>query len=340
MKKVFKLAEDSIIYVVCPANNKTGGTELLHQLVYQLNDIGRIAVIAYYLEGSTNKKNPIPEEFKKYVKDFCYIDDIVDDKENVLILPEVCIGKHKKFKKIQKTVWWLSVDNYFATLGKLNRLKRYGFASFLKHLWLNDYSKEKDLFKIQVHLYQSYYAADFLENIGVSKDKMWYLSDYINDIYITEFDKDKKEDIVIYNPKKGYEFTLKLIEKAPHLKWIPIQNMTNSQVQDLMHSAKVYIDFGNHPGKDRIPREAAMSGCCVITNMKGSAAYSNDVPINEKFKFYDENDENDENILSIISTIEKCIKDYNEIINDFAEYRTYIKNEKTLFEKNVNDIFS
>lgn len=29
-----------------------------------------------------------------------------------------------------------------------------------------------------------------------------------------------------------------------------------------MRKAKVYIDFGFHPGKDRIPREAVMCGAC------------------------------------------------------------------------------
>ena len=51
-----------------------------------------------------------------------------------------------------------------------------------------------------------------------------------------------------------------------------------------MMESKVYIDFGNHLGKDRIPREVA-SGCCIITGKTGADKYKEDVYIGEKFKF-------------------------------------------------------
>ena len=42
---------------------------------------------------------------------------------------------------------------------------------------------------------------------------------------------------------------------------------------------------------NRIPREAAMCGCCVITNRNGSAANNVDVQIADKYKFDNEADE-------------------------------------------------
>jgi len=33
---------------------------------------------------------------------------------------------------------------------------------------------------------------------------------------------------------------------------------------------QVYIDFGHHPGQDRLPREAVQCGCVVITGKRGS----------------------------------------------------------------------
>ena len=41
----------------------------------------------------------------------------------------------------------------------------------------------------------------------------------------------------------------------------------------------IYIDFGHHPDKERLPREAAIHGCIVITGLCGSAANSQDVPL-------------------------------------------------------------
>ena len=46
-----------------------------------------------------------------------------------------------------------------------------------------------------------------------------------------------------------------------------------------------YIDFGPHPGMDRLPREAALAGCIVLTNREGAANFAKDVPLPEEFKF-------------------------------------------------------
>ncbi|MGC8677909.1 MAG: hypothetical protein ACP5UF_06830 [Hydrogenobaculum sp.] len=90
--------------------------------------------------------------------------------------------------------------------------------------------------------------------------------------------------------------------------------MTRDQVIETLQKAKVYIDFGNHPGKDRIPREAAILGCCVITGKRGSATFFEDVPIPEEYKF-------------------------EERYQDFNYYRQVIRNEPTKFLENLKKIF-
>jgi hypothetical protein len=40
---------------------------------------------------------------------------------------------------------------------------------------------------------------------------------------------------------------------------------------------------------DRLPREAALAGCVVITNREGAAANDEDVPLPTRFKFHDFN---------------------------------------------------
>ena len=335
MEKVFNISDSTMIYVVCPANVKTGGTELLHQLVFELNSLNKKARIVYYLEGKASKQYPTPEEFKKYITDFDFINDVDDSQNNLIVFPEVCIGKQKKFKKIQKCVWWLSVDNFLSMCGRIERLKKYGFNSFAKHIFLNDYVTNNDITSIPVHLYQSYYAADFLKNKGIEENQLFYLSDYINDVYIEEKSDIEKEDIVIYNPKKGLEFTKKLIDYDKSIKWVPIENMTNKEVQNLMHRAKVYIDFGNHPGKDRIPREAALSDCCVITNKRGAANFAEDNPIMDKYKF----EEDDSQIPNIVKAIKECIKNYDQVVPEFYNYINIIKEEKKEFISCIVNIF-
>ena len=50
------LGNSKTIYVVCPAYFKTGGTELLHQLVYELNNLGKNAIITYQRERRGKRK--------------------------------------------------------------------------------------------------------------------------------------------------------------------------------------------------------------------------------------------------------------------------------------------
>ena len=70
---------------------------------------------------------------------------------------------------------------------------------------------------------------------------------------------------------------------AGRLDWVPIENMTPREVGELLASAKVYVDFGEHPGRDRIPREAALAGCVVITGTRGSAGNGIDIPIPSEY---------------------------------------------------------
>ena len=146
-----------------------------------------------------------------------------------------------------------------------------------------------------------------------------------------------KQNIVLYNPKKGLEFTQKIIEKSKgkNWKWVPLIGLKNEQVKEYLETSKVYIDFGNHPGKDRFPREAAILGCCVLTDKRGAANYFKDVPIADKYKYEDK----DKNIPKIIQMIEYCIENYSIARNDFEDYREYIKSEKATFTDDVVKIF-
>lgn len=117
------------------------------------------------------------------------------------------------------------------------------------------------------------------------------------------------------------EFTKKLINSAPDLTWIPIENLTTEGVKNLLCESMVYIDFGNHPGKDRFPREAAICGCCIITGKRGSAKYFEDIPISDYYKF----DEDESLIPQIIDKIRFCLTNFEEESLNFKEYKDFIK---------------
>lgn len=322
------------IYIVCPASSRTGGLELLHQLTYVLNLYRVNAIIAY-----TNIRNDTPTNpaYKKYVNDYVSFDEIEDEKNILVIISEHQVELMTVFKKADVAIWWLSVDNYLKVYDPIVAFKLLGFKGIAWYVkrgrWKYRISRIKT--KVKYNFAQSYYAVDFLEHNGFSN--IDYLSDYINTDYLNvKMDKTlPRNNVVLYNPKKGAKFSKYLISLDSNIKWIPLINLTNNQVKELLMSSKVYVDFGNHPGKDRFPREAAMCGCCVITDRRGSAAYYHDVTIDNRYKFEDKKELGKD----ILKCIRYCFDNYDTCVNDFDDYRNRILHEEEQFHSDVKRIF-
>ncbi len=340
---MLNLTESSVIYVYCPAGVVTGGAELLHQLVSELNDNGRDARIVYF----GNAPREIPADYSGY--NIRIADRVNDAPENVEVFYEGCFDMAFDNSRTQKVLWWLSVDNFYkCSVHSLAPADMFGFSRRLGFKSL--FHRAKRLLHIGHHRgcaislkklrsldavngYQSEYARDFLERRGFGR--LAPLKDFINTEHVAAFDKSLKEDIVVYNPKKGIEFTRKLIAAAPDLRWVPLQGMTRAQLIDVVRRAKVYVDFGNHPGKDRLPRECAMNGCCIMTGMRGSAAFYGDVMIDSAYKF----DERTASVADIVACIRRTLAGYDTAIDGFAGYRDMIASEREEFGSQVKDLF-
>ena len=78
------------IYIVCPPNYRTGGVELLHQLIYSISE-NRDNVFCVY-ESLENYDYEIVEDYKKYVSSYILSSDIEDSENNLLIVPEINIS--------------------------------------------------------------------------------------------------------------------------------------------------------------------------------------------------------------------------------------------------------
>lgn len=342
------ITNDSKFYIFCPAGAITGGPELLHQLGDLISKLGRDVFIVYYKDEEIVKSN-IPEPYRKY--NVSTTTEIEFKNENAFIIPETALYMLKKIKAGIPIFWWLSVDNYFLSKN-CAAMEYYNFKykSIFKSLffftkeYVGDIIKHrqhrifknirlKKLNKNTIHLYQSEYARNFLLKKGFSQ--LFPLKDYINDDYFNITESKSKFDTVIYNPKKGFEFTKELIKAAPSISWIPIQNMDREQVKDTLKSAKLYIDFGNHPGMDRMPREAAICGCCIITGKQGSAKFYQDVPISDEYKFNQSKGE----IKKILDKIHYVLNNYEDVCHDFDSYREIIKHQKTDFAEDAKKLF-
>jgi hypothetical protein len=337
------LYTDTRVYVYCPAGAVTGGAELLHQLVHTLNTNGGNAYVVYYGE----QPHTVPADYAKYTLQLA--DALEDSPNNVAVIYEGYFKKAFEIKAAQIVLWWLSVDNFYLCQANHLRAKDllgYNFGWALPVLAKRIVKillgrKPEFRFSLQEVLrlnvvcnaYQSEYASDFLTRNKATS--LYPLKDYINDENFTAELNTQRDDLVLYNPRKGYPFTRKLIQHSPQLQWVPIQGMNRSQVLALMRKSKVYVDFGFHPGKDRLPREAAMNGCCIVTGKKGSAGFYGDISISDTYKF----DQKKADISLIIAKIEQLVHQYSLHTEDFTLYRDRIRAEKAEFEQQACHLF-
>lgn len=331
-----------MIYITCPVNMYTGGPTLAHQLCYTLNEQGISSKMLY--EGVIKKgKSPIHKNYEHFHNP--YEISIEDTNEDIIIILETKTNLIHKYKNAKKYIWWMSVDNYYVSLlTKFERLMRkigkFSFDISKEMKKKSDFTQKMLSNSAVEHLVQSEYAKLFLEENGVKSEKIHYLTDYIEDEICELANKNKeikRENVVLYNPKKGIEFTKKIMDamRNESITFVPLINMTKSEVVDRLCTSKLYIDFGNHPGKDRFPREAVACGCCIITGMRGAAANGKDVPIPRKYKFSD----TDSEIPQIVKMIKYISLNFDECSKDYIKYREYILKEKEIFEKEALELF-
>lgn len=304
-----------MIHIICPANVATGGPELLHQLGYKLNLLGFQAKMMY-LNASPNA-DPACEPYKKYNVPWSI--RLTPAPDDFIIVPELCIPLLPQLHAYKCAVWWLSVNNAIYDDPLITYMQN-----------------QENLF----HFAQSYYAINHLKNnLHIASEKIYHLSDYLNsEFFLHEPGSDStgRENIVLFNPKKGFKNTSELISRSDYrIKWQALSGLTPFGMRETLKKAKIYIDFGAHPGKDRIPREAAMCGCCVLTNRQGAAAYREDVPLPETYKFSEQDSDS-----YILSHIYKLLEEYDTRKNDYADYISGIKREYMVFEKEILDIFT
>ena len=324
------------IYILCPAQLATGGPELLHQLGHKLIKMGLDAQMYYFPPDPTNSVHP---NYLHYQVPFTHL--VENQEASLVIFPEILLANlsDKNLNRTHKVIWWLSVDNYLfiakkskkSIFSKWNARLR-GRPVIPEMPGINELLAHPEYY----HLAQSAYAVDFLHQKGFQN--ISYLSDYLNSVFLAESAKVNlaaKKDQVLYNPKKGFEFTQQLMAAASDLNWIPLENMSPKQVADTLAESKVYIDFGQHPGKDRFPREAAVMGCCIITGKRGSAAFDADLPLPEGFKFED----TAQQIPEVIDKIRQCFTDFEKQQALFAAYISRIKEEERQFDADIRNLF-
>ncbi len=309
-------------YVLCPANYVTGGPEALHQLVDALRKLGRRAYISYVpMDGS----HEVPPAFRGY--------DVVvgrpnDTPDELVIAPESATGLLRQFKYARRAVWWLSIDYYFAREYKswlADTVRRLRFIITRRDLSFAE-------MRSCLHYCQSEYASSFVASRGLDSMR---LSDY-STVEVTDAVGPARLPRILYNPKKGLSTTRRLVQACSNREFKPLVGLNRSELVDVLRTSMLYIDFGQHPGRDRLPREAAAAGCCVITGRRGSAAFAADLPIDDTYKL----DEDDPRFESKFKSLVADIVDHFDTHHSrFGTFRSSIAEEKRRFLAEVDASF-
>jgi len=259
-------------------------------------------------------------------------------------------SSHVKRKRYQIAIWWLSVDN---NKGRFS-LEQFKRRIDVLHLVQSAYARHYVMSNIE-RIHHSERSSNG-ERERDDDDRVLNLTEFIphaTNAYSSSGNFVKKNsngrDLdIVYNPVKGIHFTDEIIRRAggkraksmscgstvcSGIKFTPIgkgvngrDRLTGEEVVELLKRAKVYIDFGPHPGMDRIPREAALAGCIVLTNREGAANFDEDVPLPSMFKI--KNFDADE-IFTILKDC--CFNDakYEEFKAMIEPYRNWIVNQHT-----------
>ncbi len=328
---------------MCIGKKENGGGETLHQLVDSLNRQGYDAYVIYPDDG---RDSIVPEMRKYNVKLALRIEDISN---NILICPEMYTSYMRKYNSVTKVIWFLSKEYYLESLPeyktskvlKKNKLPiilfPLVFCAVLLKTESSLFSYKLSSGKVKYFLYNVESAKNLIIEMSKGEYYAQYLCGPVNDIYFENLDvvSNQKEKIVAYNPRKSTDFMNSVIDyfggKRPEIEFIPIQNMNQQEVKKLLNRASVYMDFGTFPGPERIPREAVMMKCNIVTSVLGCAANQDDVPINKKYKFSFEQ----ANLPFIYDTVCELVDNYENHVQEFDEYRNKVMNQKLFFDHNV-----
>jgi len=244
----------SSVTILCP-DGVTGGPEALHQLCYELNNLGIDAGLVYreqkynftlttrYVSASVPESNSAMEAYSAYAPRI--IGHRQFDSKSLLILPEVYLELAYRFGQatsVPVACWILGVPNAEAAPTMKDEARK---AEFLGRV---------------IPFYQSFYARRFLElNGGRTSIPIF---DYIDRRFVLSEERimDRTGRIprsIAYFPRKG----------------------------GALSKAQFYIDFGTQPGKDRVPREAAALGAAVLLREAGAASFYEDHPLERDYLF-------------------------------------------------------
>ena len=321
-------ARSAEVIVVSPGGTTTGGPEALHELVDSINRQGGSAAVLYW---PPKEDWSVPERYAHHDVPVVTMEAVPMARS--VVLPEIYTHLRREFPASRVGIWWLSVDNFFVFLPRARtragrRLLRLGGRRF--HRRLARRHPGLYLRGFDFHLSQSNYATEFLAAHGISS---FFTGDHVRAIGEDETLLDL--GAVVTNGNKGIAQRQRFEALHPQLSITPLTGLSALEVAGALRSATIYLDFGLQPGRDRMPREAAIRDCVVLARRAGGGANDRDMAIPARCRFDDTEDE----FRRIGALVAEILAEPTPALAAQASYRTSVLGEYESFDRAVAEFF-
>lgn len=330
------------VFVYYPRGKDSGGPEALYQLVDSLRRSNIEAYLVPY--PSTVTEKAIPYFVSRY--DAPEVLNTDDRKGSAILVPEAQLSLLRHVRRASPICWWLSIESSHYFRDARSRINR---RLDQRNPVIIDLCKDafgagrsvasrlvvSDLTRIS-HLAQSHYAWSYLATRLPMPPSL--VSDYtvVENEQLSENTHAKQRPVVAYNGMKGALLVEQVAQHFSELEFRPIMGMSRTGVQDALRQAMVYLDLGPHPGKDRLPREAALLGCVTIVAMRGAGAFFDDVPIPISQKVGVEGGI----VKNATRVLRRVFKDLASEYSLQQSYRQEIRGERRRFDSQVSAYFT
>lgn len=325
------------VSVYYPRGVRTGGPEALHQLVDGLRRLGHDASLVP-IPGTENAERV--SEYAEY--NAPEVSVAADGPHDAIVFPEIWLEPRQPRGSAKRFCWWLSIDNskLFAAdrMWATRRLTRptHTAKSLIraKYLEMGNRWLVRPRVRRMTHLAQSRYARDFLVERLDAKPTM--LSDYILVTAPKRPRRPSDHQTISFNATKGGVHVSRLRDFLPStIEWIAIERMSHAEVQGVLERSDIYLDLGHQPGKDRLPREAALLGAVSVIAMAGAGANSFDWPLPRDHKVHVRGDIA-RNAAQVITNV---LTDVPLHFERQASFRDGLTREKRTFERELRNVF-
>lgn len=333
------------VFVYYPRGDRTGGPEALHQLVDALRTVG---FDAYLVPTADTAHLPRVEQYERY--DAPEAPAVRDVPGAAVVFPEVFLSPITDLVHARPVCWWLSIDKsaLFSAPTERDNRRLLGDPSdtrlrlrclkqaVVRRRWLPRMADPR-----VSHVAQSEYARRFLVERHGFEARL--VSDYLPHVEADAADVAPprvpagSRPTVSYQPAKGGPLAAAVRAHVgeDRVRWVPIQGMDAGGVRQALQESSVFLDLGHQPGKDRLPREAALAGAVSVVANVGAGSNDVDMPLPDAHKIA----YTPAVVRDAADAVLAVLTDVDGAYAQQARYRAGIRDERRRFHDEVRTAF-